>query len=365
MKANLFETFHPLSDLRLQVLDDEGAVLHPEWMPDLPDDQAVEGYRRMLYTRTADQMAVSYQRQGRMYTYPPNFGQEAIGVAVGMVMGDDDWLVPAYRELGAYLAKGVRMHDLFLYFGGHEDGSRAPGAKNMLPSAVPIASQLLHAAGIGYALMYQGKPDAVFTFVGEGGTSQGDFHEALNFAGVWKAPVIFVVQNNGYAISCPREKQTAARSIAVKAVGYGIDGLQVDGNDFFAVYAAAHAAAVKARGGGGPTLIEAITYRRGAHTTSDDPSRYRSQEEEEAWAAKDPLKRLRGYLLAQGLWTENQDEPLVGQFKKEIDTQFAEQEPHPYPLEDCFRHLYTEMPDHLQRQLVGYQKFLNWKESQR
>ncbi len=365
MSHPLFEAFSPAAGGRLQIMDDEGRVIHPEWMPALADEQAVEALRRMLYVRTADAMAVSYQRQGRMYTYPPNYGQEAISVAVGMVMRDEDWLAPAYRELGAWLAKGARMKDIFLYFGGHERGCHLPEAKNMLPWAVPIASQLLHAAGIGYALKYQGKPGAAFTFFGEGGTSQGDFHEALNFAGVWRAPVVFVCQNNQYAISCHLSKQTAAPSIAVKALGYGIAGIQVDGNDFFAVYAAAAAAAEHARGGNGPVLLEAVTYRLGAHTTSDDPGRYRSAEEEALWAEREPVKRLRAHLADRGLWRAEDEEALVAQFRKDIDAQFLAQENEPYPLEDVFVHHYAEMPDDLKHQMVAYQKFENWKESHR
>jgi pyruvate dehydrogenase E1 component alpha subunit len=363
-KPALLEEYGATSGKMLQILDYEGGLILPKRMPDLSPDDIVAAYKRMLYARTADQMAVSYQRQGRMYTYPPNFGQEAIGVAVGTVMRESDWLVPAYRELGAWLAKGASMKDIFLYFGGHEDGSILADAPNMLPSAVPIASQLPHAAGIGYALKYQGKNDVVFTFVGDGGTSQGDFHEALNFAGVWKAPVVFVIQNNQYAISHPRSQQTAAKSLAVKAEGYGIPGIQVDGNDYLAMVAAVQAAADYARSGQGPVLIEGVTYRRGAHTTSDDPGRYRTEEEEQKWAERDPLKRLKGYLIAKKLWDESGEEPLISQYKKEIDQQFTEMENQPYELKDIFIHHYAEMPDDLQQQLVAYEKFLNWKESQ-
>ena len=362
MPLKLFEEFDPRRERRLEIMDPAGQIVNPAWKPDVSDAQALEAYRKMLFVRTVDLMAVSYQRQGRMYTYPPNLGQEAIGVTVGLHIRPDDWLVPAYRELGAWLAKGATLWDVFLYFGGHEDGCRLPGAEHMLPWAVPIASQLLHAAGIGYAIRYQGRDQVVFTFVGEGGTSQGDFHEALNFAGVWKAPVVFVCQNNQYAISCPVARQTAAPSIAIKALAYGIAGLQVDGNDFFALHAAVEAATAHARGGRGPVLIEAVTYRRGAHTTSDDPTKYRTAEEEAEWAEKDPLRRLQAYLAARGLWQPGDDETWAAEFKKEIDAQFVRQEGHPYPLEDVFRHLYTEMPEHLRQQLVRYQKFENRQE---
>ncbi len=365
-QSRLFSEFAAREGKFLTIMDNDGKIILPEWQPELTDRQLQEAYHRMLYARTADEMAVSYQRQGRMYTYPPNFGQEAIGVATGMVMKDSDWLVPAYRELSAWLAKGATKKDVFLYFGGHEDGSVYPGAKRMLPSAVPIASQLLHAAGIGYAIRYRQGDEVVFTFVGDGGTSQGDFHEALNFAGVWKAPVVFIVQNNQYAISHPRSKQTASTSLAIKSLAYGIEGIQLDGNDFLAVFAGVMAGAAQARAGNGPVLIEAVTYRRGAHTTSDDPKRYRTEEEEREWAERDPLKRLRGCLQTRELWKgEEDDTKLIRKFKKEIDAQFQQMEQHPYVLEDIFVHHYTDMPDDLKQQMVEYEKFLKWKESQK
>lgn len=366
MNKELLEYFDPVQGETLQVLDDEGRVLNSGWKPDIPDELAVEALKKMLYVRMADQLAVSYQRQGRMYTYPPNFGQEAIGVTAGMFMRAEDWLVPAYRELGAWLAKGATMKDIFLLFAGHEDGHRMPGAPNMLPSAVPIASQLLHAAGIGYALKYRRQPGMVFTFVGDGGTSQGDFHEALNFAAVWRAPVVFICQNNQYAISCHLSKQTASRSIAIKALAYGMPGIRVDGNDFFALYAALTAIDTHIREGRGPVLLEAVTYRRGAHTTSDDPGRYRTAEEERSWEKRDPVRRLRAYLLSSGKWEAGQEEILQEQFRRDIDAQFMEVDQYPpYQLEDVFIHHFATMPDHLKRQMVEYQKYQNWEASRR
>lgn len=362
----LFKEFGAASEKMFQVMDDRGRIIAPEWKPDLPDERVLDAFKRMLYVRTADQMAVSYQRQGRMYTYPPNFGQEAVGVAVGLNMREEDWLVTAYRELGAWLAKGATMKDVFLYFCGNEEGSTFPGATNMLPFSVPIGSQALHAAGVGYALKYQRKPGVVFVFFGDGATSEGDFHEGLNFAAVWKAPVVFVCQNNQYAISCPRSKQTASRTLAVKAVAYGMEGVQVDGNDLFATYAAVSAAKGHAAAGLGPVLVEAVTYRRGAHTTSDDPGRYRTSDEEKGWEQRDPVDRLRSYLVERSLWSGSQEAEIVEQFKRDVDAQFQEAEKRPaYELENVFRFHYKEMPDELKRQLVGAQKFENWKESHR
>ena len=359
----MFEQFNPLQGKMLQILDNDGNVIHPEFMPEISDEKLVAAYKAMLYARVADLRAVSYQRQGRMYTYPPNLGQEAAAVGTGMLMEKDDWLVPAYRELGAWLHKGVTMKDLFLFWGGHEDGASFSSTSNMVPLCVPIASQTLHAVGIGYALKYKKRKGIVFTYIGDGGTSQGDFHEALNFAGVWQTPVLFICQNNQYAISMPREKQTASSNIAVKSVAYGMKGIQVDGNDFLATYAATAEAVKYIRSKSKPVLIECITYRQGAHTTSDDPSRYRSEEEEKIWQERDPLKRLRGYLLGKKLWQQDADVELESQYGREIDEQFTQAEQHPYQLEDVFRFMYAEMPEDLHEQQREYERFLKWKEA--
>eukprot|EP00825_Cyclidium_porcatum_P028287 TRINITY_DN30587_c0_g1_i1.p1 TRINITY_DN30587_c0_g1~~TRINITY_DN30587_c0_g1_i1.p1 ORF type:complete len:250 (+),score=20.93 TRINITY_DN30587_c0_g1_i1:172-921(+) len=241
-------------------------------------------------------------------------------------------------------------------------GNRMSDAPRMLPPAVPIASQCLHAAGIGKAMRYRKEEAVVFAFVGDGGTSSGDFHEALNFAAVWDAPVVFVIQNNQYAISVPLRMQTRALMLSSKAEGFGIPGLQVDGNDFFALSTAALAARKHALETG-PVLIEALTYRRGAHTTSDDPSKYRTPQEEQAWEVKDPLRRLRLYLESRGLWREEEEQALLDAYKKEIEQEFLIAEAHPACRpEDIFRHAYREMPVDLKRQQAELEKYLNWKE---
>jgi len=344
-----------------RVMDDQGKIILPEYMPEISPQGVVEAYKKMLFARTADLMIVNYQRQGRIFTYPPNYGQEAISGAVARVMREDDWLVPAFRELGAYLAKGVSLKEIFLYFMGYEDGSRFEGAKNALPMSVPIASQLPHAAGIGYALTYQGSDQVVWAFVGDGGTSEGDFHEALNFAAVWKSPVVFIVQNNQYAISVPFKVQTASEGIAIKAVAYGMPGIQVDGNDFFALTRTFQEAAAYSRSGNGPVLVEAVTYRKGSHTTSDDPTKYRTTEEEQLWDQRDPMKRLSAWLVAEGLWSAEQESSLIEDYKKEIDRIFIEAENYPpYPLEDVFKYMYAEMPMDLKKQQVEHEKYLQW-----
>jgi pyruvate dehydrogenase E1 component alpha subunit len=360
----LLDEFDPLSDEMVTVLGNDGAVTRNGWKQPVSDEEAVDALKQMLFARQADTMSVSYQRQGRMFTYPPNNGQEAIQVATAMLLRRDDWLVSAFRELGMWLAKGITLKELFLYWRGHEDASRFENAPNTLPISVPVSSQIPHAPGIGFAIKKQGTDQIVVACVGDGGTSEGDFHEGLNFAGVWKVPVVFLVQNNQFAISVPSHQQTASRNIAAKGLAYGMPGIQVDGNDFFASYEVMKEAVDYARSGAGPVLVEAVTYRKGAHTTSDDPSRYRTREEETEWEGRDPINRLRAYLEANKKWSENEKQ-LLREYRKEIDRQFVEAESYgPYNLDDVFRWHYEEMPEELRRQKVAYERFLNWKEAQ-
>lgn len=362
--ASVLEAYNPQTLKLFRVMDQEGKIKNSQWKPSLTDDELLQAFKFMQFVRLADQMAVSYQRQGRMYTYPPNFGQEAIATAVGFLAKKEDWIVPAFREMAAWLKKGARLKDIFLYWGGDEDGSKFSGAPNILPSSVPIASQLPHAVGIGYAMKYKKQKGVVYTFVGDGGTSQGDFHEALNFAAVWKVPVVFIIQNNQYAISVPVNRQTVSKNLAIKAVGYGMEGIQVDGNDYLAMHRALSEAAEYAASGRGPVLIEAVTFRRGAHTTSDDPSLYRTEEEEESWALKDPINRLRKYLIFRKIWNEKEEQALLESYKKEIDAEFTAFENYPpYALENVFRYHYEKLPDDLKKQQMEYEKFLNWEKN--
>src|SRR5690554_539519 len=265
----LTERFNPLKGEMLRIMDEEGKIIEPGLMPELDNERVLELYKVMLLTRAADDKALQLQRQGRMLTYAPNTGQEAAQVASVAPLRKTDWLAPAFRELGAWLLKGVSLENIYLYWYGNEWGSHFPEDVRMLPISVPIGSQLNHAVGIAMASKYKGEDDVTVGYIGDGGTSIGDFSEALNFAGVFDAPVIFFVQNNQYAISVKRQIQTKAATLAQKAIAAGIPGIQVDGNDLFAVYAAVDEAAKRARAGQGPTLIEAYTYRLGAHTTSD------------------------------------------------------------------------------------------------
>jgi len=362
----MFDQYDPADDKMLQVIDNNGKVISKELMPDLSDDELIKLYKDMLLVRTLDHMIVSYQRQGRVYTYPPNYGQEAIGVAAGAVLRHEDWLVPAFREMGAWLAKGVTMKEIFMFNMGFEEGLNFKEANHVLPFSVPIASQLVHASGIGYAIKYRKKDEVAMAFVGDGGTSEGDFHEALNFAGVWQVPVIFVVQNNQYAISVPVKMQTASVNIAIKSKAYGIKGLKVDGNDIFAMLAAFRYAHEHARKEQQPVLIEAVTYRKGAHTTSDDPTKYRTTDEEKEWDKRDPLRRMKLFLEKKKLWSDADEERLTEEYRKEIDRQFMETEQTvEYPLEDALKYTYAEMPQDLRDQQIEHEKFLQWKNARK
>jgi pyruvate dehydrogenase E1 component alpha subunit len=362
----MFKEYNPAEDKILRVINNEGKIINKKWMPELGDQQILKAYKDMLFARVADNMAVSYQRQGRMYTYPPNLGQEGIAIALGNIINEEDWLVPAFRELGAWLAKGATLKDIFLYYKGNENGSAFHTAKKLLPVSVPIASQLLHAVGIAYAVKFKKENDVVYTICGDGGTSEGDFHEALNFASVWKVPVVFLIQNNQFAISVPFSKQSASVNIAVKSMAYGIPGIKVDGNDFFAMYSALDYVQKYAREGKGPVLIEALTYRKGAHTTSDDPTKYRTKEEEDKWALTDPLNRLKKFCQEKNLFTDEEEKTWTEQFKKEVDRSFEEAENSPpTTLDDVFKYTYVDIPEDLKVQQMECEKFLKWKEAQK
>lgn len=318
------EEIGPFSVSYLQVLDEEGNV-DAELEPDLSDEQLLRLYRVMSLAREGDQRMLRLQRQGRVGTFGPSTGQEACVCPPVLAMTDKDWFVGAFRELGGLLARGEPLSNLFLFHNGYEEGNVSPTPGRTLPISIVVGAQLLHAVGIGYAMKYRGEKDsAAVTFFGDGATSQGDFHEALNFAGVWRAPVVFICQNNQWAISMPRSKQTNSKTLAQKAIAYDIPGIQVDGNDALAMYKASKEALDRAHAGGGPTLIEAVTYRLMMHTTADDPKKYRPDEEVEGWWKKDPIPRLRGYLEKKGIWDADRQAALEGEIKQEVDAAVKE-----------------------------------------
>ncbi|CAD5107504.1 pyruvate dehydrogenase (acetyl-transferring) E1 component subunit alpha [Zestomonas carbonaria] len=285
----------------------------PAWADDF--NLLTRLYRQMVLTRLFDQKAVALQRTGRIGTYAPTLGQEAIGVAIGALMRAEDVLVPYYRDTAVQVMRGVKMEEILLYWGGDERGSAYsdPAVAEDFPICVPIATQALHACGVASALKIRGEHRVTVTTCGDGATSKGDFLEALNVAGAWQLPVVFVVNNNQWAISVPRRIQCGAPTLAQKAIGAGFPGEQVDGNDVLAVYDRVQVALERARQGKGPALIECISYRLGDHTTADDATRYRNADEvKQAWQ-EEPIKRLQGFLVAQGVWDEGREQKLVAE----------------------------------------------------
>ena len=321
----------------------------PEWAQG--SDPWCHYYRQMVLARQFDAKAISLQRTGQLGTYASLLGGEAIDVVCGALMQPEDVLVPYYRNHILQMMRGVPMQDVLLYWGGDERGSASPAMRKDLPNAVPIATQCLHACGVATALKLRQQPQAVLTMIGDGGTSKGDFLEAINVAGAWQLPVVFVINNNQWAISVPRAKQCIAPTLAQKAIGAGIRGEQVDGNDAVALHEVVGQALARARNGKGPTLIEAVSYRLSDHTTADDATRYRSAEElKQAWA-RDPLPRLRTWLHSQNLWDEQQEqrwqEEAKGLIGKAVDAYLAMP---PQAIDDLFDYLYAECPPGLQRQ---------------
>ncbi|MCP4896463.1 MAG: pyruvate dehydrogenase (acetyl-transferring) E1 component subunit alpha [bacterium] len=346
------ETVYTAVTERLSILDAEGKV-DERLMPELTAEQITEGYRSMVRMRAFDDKALKLQRQGRMGTWPPIRGQEAVQVGVAMAMTDDDWLIPAFREHGLMLMRGIPGYLQYAYWSGDERGSCIPEGVRCLPIAVPVGSQWQHGTGVGLALKLRDEDAAAVTFGGDGSTSQGDFHEALNLAGVYKSKTVFIIQNNQWAISIPLHEQTASSTLAQKAHAYGLPGLQVDGNDVFAVYVATKEALKRARSGEGASLIEAVTYRMGDHTTADDASRYRSAEEVKEWEDRDPVVRLRAFLKERKWWDDDREETLQQEVQLWVDEQVrALEEMEQAGIEEIFSDMYAEMPSHLEAQLA-------------
>ena len=326
-------------------------------LPEFANDSTLlELYRLMTLTRVLDTKAVNLQRTGKMGTYPSSQGQEAVGVGLGHALAPDDVFCTYYRDQGALIQRNQSMTNVLAYWGGDERGSDFQHHREDFPICVPIAGQCLHACGVGYAIKYRKQQRAVLTTIGEGGTSKGDFYEALNLAGAWQLPVVFVVNNNQWAISVPRDKQTHTQTIAQKAIAAGFSGIQVDGNDVVAVRYAVDQALQKARRGDGPTLIEAVTYRLCDHTTADDAKRYSSHEDRKKAWEKEPIARLGYFLEAQGLWDREKEAALQQRCREEVDAAVTEyiNAPKPKPT-DMFDHLYAQLPEALldQRDELG------------
>jgi pyruvate dehydrogenase E1 component alpha subunit len=348
---SLMEDYYPLKGKMFQILKPDG-TLQPGLKPPIDDKETLALFQKMVFVRLADQRGLLLQRQGRFGTYAPIWGQEACQIGSAYVLQKGDWVFPAFREIGATLMMGVALKDFMLYWMGNEMGSRAPEGINMMPVSIPVGTHIPQAVGTAWAAKLKGDKIVTVAYFGDGATSKGDFHEALNFAGVFKTPTIFFCQNNQFAISVPRSRQTASATIAQKAIAYGFDGIQVDGNDLFAVIAATKETVGKARSGGGPTLIEGVTFRFGPHTTADDPTKYRTDEEIERWKPLDPMIRLKSYLKAKGLWSEEVETRMTEDAQKEIDQAVKDAEAVPAPTpKEVFEHVFAEMTPPLKEQL--------------
>ncbi len=304
----------------IQVMDEHGRA-DSKLMPKLAPKAILKIYELMKLTRAFDNKAFSLQRQGLIGTFAPVRGQEATQIGSALALAREDWLFPMYRDMGSYIALGMPMHMLFQYWAWDERGQKIPEKINAFTMSIPVGTHVPHAVGFAMAARIKHRKLAVLVDFGDGATSKGDFHEGMNLAGVFNAPVVFLCENNQYAISMPRAKQTAAETLAQKALAYGFEGVEVDGNDIFAVYRVVKEALAKARAGKGPTLIECFTYRLADHTTADDASRYRKASEVKKWEQKDPIARLRKYLEHAKLWNKKKEAELDRRIARVIEAE--------------------------------------------
>ncbi len=332
-------------------LEADGTPAAGRDLPPLGDTVLLEAYAALVSARRFNEQAHALVRQGRLAVYPSSFGQEACQVAAALVLGDGDWLFPTYRDCAAVVARGVDPVEVLVLLKGDWHSGYDPRERKVAPQATPLATQLLHAVGVAHAATLRGEPTVVMALCGDGATSEGDFHEALNFAAVFRAPVVFFVQNNEYAISVPLARQSAAPSLAHKGVGYGVPGERVDGNDLIALMSVLGTAVERARAGGGPQLVEGHTYRMQAHTNADDATRYRQDAEVEAWVERDPLRRMEAFLRARGLL----DDELAEELKETADEVAARvrdglnSDVPPRP-DDLFDHVYAQRTPQLAEQ---------------
>jgi 2-oxoisovalerate dehydrogenase E1 component alpha subunit len=319
-------------------------------LPKFAEDKAkvLDLYRLMSFVRVFDTKAIALQRTGQLGTYASCLGHEATHVGIGKAMLHEDAFFPMYREYGAQFARGVKPHEVLLFWGGDERGNNFSGPKHDFAWCVPIATQYHHAAGAAFAFKYRKEKRATVTVIGDGGTSQGDFYEAMNCAGAWQLPAVFVTCNNKWAISVPLSAQTACETLAQKGLGAGIRSEQVDGNDILAVYGVMSEALERARNGEGPTFIEALTYRLSDHTTADDARRYRPQAELDEAKDKEPLLRIRNYIMDKKWWTQQDEDALLAECAKTVDDEVAiYKAAGKPPVESMFDHMFANLPEKL------------------
>jgi pyruvate dehydrogenase E1 component alpha subunit len=345
-----FETF--------QILNEDGKIVNKDDMPDLSDDELKELMRRMVYTRVLDQRSIALNRQGRLGFYAPTAGQEASQLGSQFALEKEDFILPGYRDVPQLIWHGLPLYQAFLFSRGHFHGNQMPEGVHALSPQIIIGAQYVQAAGVALGMKKRGKKNVAITYTGDGGTSQGDFYEGINFAGAFKAPAIFVVQNNFFAISVPVEKQTNAKTLAQKAVAAGIEGIQVDGMDVLAVYAATKHARDHAISGNGPMLIETITYRYGPHTMAgDDPTRYRTEDLDNEWEKKDPLVRFRKFLESKNLWSEEEENKVIEEAKEDIKKAIKQADQYPkQKVTDLISNMFEELPYNLQEQMEEYKE---------
>ncbi|HLR65032.1 MAG TPA: pyruvate dehydrogenase (acetyl-transferring) E1 component subunit alpha [Pseudogracilibacillus sp.] len=347
---NKFEVF--------QILNEKGEVVNEEFMPDLSDDEFVELMRRMVYTRVLDQRSIALNRQGRLGFYAPTAGQEASQIASHFALEKEDFILPGYRDVPQLIWHGLPLYQAFLFSKGHYHGNQMPEGVNALSPQIIIGAQYVQAAGVALGKKLRGNQSVAVTYTGDGGTSQGDFYEGINFAGAYNAPAIFFVQNNYFAISVPVELQTAAKTLAQKSVAAGIEGYQVDGMDPLAVYVATKKARENAIKGEGPSLIETLTYRYGPHTMAgDDPTRYRTDELDSEWEKRDPLVRFRAFLENKGLWSEEKENEVIEQAKDDIREAIKQADAYPkQKVTELMDFMYEDMPVNLKEQYKEYEE---------
>lgn len=356
IQENKLDLSRDMEEKTLQILNQDGEMVQKKLFPDLTDNALIELMHRMVYTRVWDQRAIALNRQGRLGFYAPVAGEEASMIASEFALEKEDWIVPTFRDVPPLVWHGLPLYKAFLFSKGHYMGNQMASDVRGLPPQIIIAAQVTQTTGIALGLKKRGKKNVAVAYMGDGATSEGDFYEGLNFAGVFKTPAIFICQNNHFAISVPVEQQTAAATLAQKAVAAGIQAIRVDGMDPLAVYAAVKKAKETALAGDGPTLIETLTYRYGPHTMSgDDPTRYRTKNLTDEWEKRDPLIRFRNFLVARGLWDKEQEEAVKDEAKQDVAAALKKAEAAPKQrVTDLLKNMYETPTRTIQEQIADY-----------